>query len=286
MSEPYLYFPGCNIPYRERGYEVSARAVAEKLGIELEDRPFNCCGLNVEPVDEFAALLYAARNIALAEEEGKHMITLCNGCYKTLKIANEKLKGDEELRREVNEKLASLGREFKGSVDIKHFLDVAEERMGEVAMARDIEARVASHVGCHAERPREIIAFDAYEKVDRIIKSIGSKHVGYRGEEKCCGAPLLALSEEMGMSIVNHKLRDIGEAGAELVVTMCPFCQVSLDTLQVKIKSEFGEEHGVPSVYITQLLGLALGIPYEELGFSENKTDPEKILKKAAKKAG
>ena len=43
MSEAYLYFPGCNIPYRERGYEVSARAVAEKLGIELMDKPFTCC---------------------------------------------------------------------------------------------------------------------------------------------------------------------------------------------------------------------------------------------------
>jgi len=281
MSETYLYFPGCNIPYREQGYEVSARAVAEKLGIELVERPTNCCGINVEPVDEFASLIYSARNIAMAEEEGLDLVTLCNGCYKTLRVANRKLKEDEGLRDEVNRQLAGVEREVRGSIEVRHFLDVISDKVSEKQIKKNIKARVASHIGCHAQMPSEKVDFEAEEKLHSILKAIGVKHTRYRDENKCCGAPLLALSEEMGMNISNNKLRNMKGAGAELVVTMCPFCQVSLDTLQVKMKSEFGEEHGVPSLYITQILGLAMGIPFKELGIKENKTDPEKILREA-----
>jgi len=279
MSEAYLYFPGCNIPYRERGYEVSARAVAEKLDIELRDKPFNCCGINVEHIDEFAALLYAARNIALAEEEGLDLVALCNGCYKTLKIANEKLKQDEELRKKVNEKLKELDLKVEGKIDVRHLLDVIAERVDESKIVRKLKAKVAPHIGCHATKPSEYVDFNADEKMDRILKLIGAKNLDYVDKDKCCGAPLLSLSEEMGMSVVDTKLRHMKEAGAELTVTMCPFCQVSLDTLQLKISKEFGKSYNLPSLYITQLLGLAMGIPYEKLGFEENKINPEEAVK-------
>ncbi len=280
MSEAYLYFPGCNIPYRERGYEVSARAVAEKLGIELMDKPFTCCGINVEPIDEFASLLYSARNIAIAEEEGMDLVTLCNGCYKTLKVANERLKNDENLRNEVNKKLMILGREVKGDIEVKHFLDIIVDKIDDDVIVKKVKVRVAPHIGCHAQRPSEYVDFGADIKIDRILELVGSTSLKYKDKDKCCGAPLLALSEEMGMTIANNKLTNMKEAGAELIVTMCPFCQVSLDTLQVKIESDFGEKYDIPSIYITQILGIAIGIPYENLGIEENKTNPEKVFKK------
>jgi len=281
MSDNYLYFPGCNIPYRENQYELSARAVAEKLGIKLHDRPFTCCGLNTEPLDEFAALLFSARNIAVAEEEGMDLVALCNGCYKTLRVANRKLKQDEKLREEVNEKLRAIGREVKGTIEVYHLLDLISDRIKPEHIVKKISARVAPFAGCHSSRPSEYVDFGAKEKLEKIIKLAGGKVVRYRDMDKCCGAPLLALSEELGINLARQRLLSMKERNAELAVTMCPFCQVSLDGLQVKAEQEFNESYDVPSLYITQFLGLAMGIKPEKLGLKENKKDPSKVLKKA-----
>ena len=280
MSDDYLYFPGCNIPYRENQYELSARAVAERLGIKLHDRPFTCCGLNTEPLDEFAALLFSARNIAVAEEEGMNLVTLCNGCYKTLRVANRKLKQDEKLREQVNEKLREIGREVNGTIEVYHLLELISDRIRPEHIVKKVTARVAPFAGCHASRPSEYVDFGATQRLEKIIKLAGGKVVRYRDMDKCCGAPLLALSEELGINLARQRLLSMRERSAQLAVTMCPFCQVSLDGLQVKAEQEFGESYDVPSLYITQLLGLAMGIKPEKLGIGENKKDPTEVLKR------
>ncbi len=282
MSE-YLYFPGCNIPYRENQYELSARAVAERLGIVLKDANFICCGLNTEPIDEFASLLFSARNIAVAEEQELPLVALCNGCYKTLRVADRKLKKDEALRARVNEKLAEIGREYRGSTEVYHFLDVVSSVITEEHIVRRVELRVAPFTGCHSTRPSEYVDFGAEEKLMRLIRLAGAKVVRYTDMDKCCGAPLLALGEELGVSIARQRLLSMKARRAEAAVTMCPFCQVSLDTLQVKAEQEFGEEYGIPSMYITQLIGIALGLKPEEVGLGENKTKPERLIASAVK---
>ncbi|WP_457554380.1 CoB--CoM heterodisulfide reductase iron-sulfur subunit B family protein [Candidatus Pyrohabitans sp.] len=278
MGDDYLYFPGCNIPYRENQYELSARAVAEKLGIKLHDRPFNCCGLNTEPVDEYAALLFSARNIAIAEEEGMNLVALCNGCYKTLRVANRKLHMDERLRAKVNEGLSRIGREVKGTIEVYHMLELISDRITKEHMVKKVQARIAPFTGCHAVRPSEYVDFGAAERLMKMIKLAGGRVVRYRDMDKCCGAPLLALSEEMGISLARQRMLSMKERKAELAVTMCPFCQVSLDGLQVKAEQEFKESYDIPSLYITQLLGLAMGIKPEKLGINENKKDPSGVL--------
>ena len=281
MSDGYLYFPGCNIPYRENQYELSARAVAEKLGIKLHDRPFACCGLNTETIDEFAALLFSARNIAVAEEEGMDMVALCNGCYKTLRVANKKLQQDDKLREKVNERLHAIGREVKGTIEVYHLLDLIAGRIKPEHIVKKVSARVAPFAGCHSSRPSEYVDFAARDKLAKIIKLAGGKVVKYKDMDKCCGAPLLALSEELGINLARQRLLSMKERNAELAVTMCPFCQVSLDGLQVKAEQEFSESYNVPSLYITQLLGLAMGIKPDNLGIKENKKDPSGVLKQA-----
>lgn len=278
-SKEYLYFPGCSVPYRENAYEVSSRAVAEKLGIVLKDRPFNCCGLNTESLDEFASFLYSARNIALAEEEGMDLITLCNGCYKTLKMANLQIKEDIKLREEINNRLASIGKKVEGTIEVIHFLDIIDKELKEEHIKEKIDLKVASHAGCHATRPSKYIDFKAQEKLDRIIEMAGGKSIDYLDKDKCCGAPLLIVSEELGMSMASNKLTNMENSGASAAITMCPFCQVSLDSLQNKMKEEMGQPHEIPALYITQFLGLSMGIPEDRLGLKENKTYKKLILK-------
>lgn len=51
MVNKFLFFLGCAIPYRVSSYEISARKVLFKLGVELVEMPeFNCCGLPFDPL--------------------------------------------------------------------------------------------------------------------------------------------------------------------------------------------------------------------------------------------
>ena len=117
----FLIFLGCAVPYRVSAYEISARKVLTKLGVDLVEMPeFNCCGLPLDPVSHETMLILAARNLALAEQQGLNIITLCPGCAGTLKKVNKILKGDKALREQINGHLKESGLEFKGAVTTKH----------------------------------------------------------------------------------------------------------------------------------------------------------------------
>ena len=285
MAE-YLYFPGCTIPYRENNYEKSARAVASELGITLLDMPeYNCCGLNVSLIDEEAALLYSARNLALAEEQGKDIVTLCNGCYKTLSMVNKKLQ-DDTLLSEINKSLAKIDKKYSKGVNVKHFSELLLENKEQIKgkLKKNFNGlEIASFTGCHATRPSEFVSFDdpeVPEKLDSLVELVGGKPVDYLDKNKCCGAPLLALSEELGMKIAQERLRGMKNAGAKAMVVMCPFCHISFDSMQVKIQEEFKEEFNITSLYITQLIGLALGLSDKDLGIDENKIKADELIAK------
>ncbi len=307
ISENYLYFPGCTIPCRENNYEVSARAVARVLGIDLQIlEGYSCCGASIEAVDKLASFLLGARNLALAEEQlqkgirkeggslsnvkfayfDRCLLTLCNGCYRELSIVNGVLKSDFKMLKEVNSALSKVGKRYRGRVVIKHFLEVLlsekyAEKLRSKIMRRFEGLKVATQVGCHATSPREFVNFDDYEfptRLDGVVEMMGAEAVDYLDRNKCCGGPLLTISEEMALVLARYKLFNMKDAEAQLVVTMCPFCQIMFDTMQERIEEEFGEKYELPVLYITQFLGLSLGLDPEELDMENNKTPWEEVL--------
>jgi heterodisulfide reductase subunit B len=131
MGSRYLIFLGCAVPYRVSSYEISARKVLNKLGVELVEMPeFNCCGLPLDPVSHETMLILAARDLALAEQAGLDILALCPGCAGTLKKVNKILKEDKVLREQINGHLKESGLEFKGTVEAKHILQVLTEDVG------------------------------------------------------------------------------------------------------------------------------------------------------------
>src|SRR5512147_2432365 len=131
MGNKYLIFLGCAIPYRVSSYEISARKVLAKLGVELvEMREFNCCGLPLDPVSHETMLVMAAKNLALAEQQGLNILTLCPGCAGTLRKVNKILKNDKTQRDQINSHLKEADLEFKGSVETKHLLQLLKEDVG------------------------------------------------------------------------------------------------------------------------------------------------------------
>jgi len=287
-TNKYLFFLGCAIPYRVSAYEISARKTLQKLGVELVEMPeFNCCGLPLDPVSHEMMLVLAARNLALAEQRGLNILTLCPGCAGTLKKVNKMLKGDKALREEVNRHLKESGLEFKGTVEAKHLLQMLVEDVGLEKIKGSVVKpltmlKVAEHNGCHILRPKEFIGFDDPEDpktLKTLIEATGATCLDYMDETECCGAPSVGVSDKVALELARDKLNHIKTVDAQAMITICPFCHIMYDTNELRIEKTFNETYGIPILHYPQLLGLAMGIPCEELAFNELRVDASKILK-------
>ena len=286
----YLMFLGCAIPYRVAAFEISARKVLGKLGVELVEMPeFNCCGLPLDPVSHETMLILAARNLALAEQKGLDIITLCPGCAGTLKKVNKMLNEDKALRDEINCHLKEAGLEFKGSVNAKHFMqvlieDVGLEKIKDSVIKPLTLLKVAEHNGCHILRPKKFIGFDDPEDpkaLKTLIETTGATCLDYMDETECCGAPSVGVNDKIALQLAREKLNHIKDVNAQAMITICPFCHIMYDTNELRIEKMFNEKYGIPVLHYPQLLGLAMGMKPEELGFSELRVDTSKFMKQA-----
>jgi heterodisulfide reductase subunit B len=283
-------FLGCAIPYRVAAFEISARKILGKLDVELVEMPeFNCCGLPLDPISHETMLILAARNLALAEQKGLDIITLCPGCAGTLKKVNRMLKEDKALRDEINCHLKEAGLEFKGSVNAKHFMQVLIEDVGLEKIKNSVVkpltmVKVAEHNGCHILRPKEFIGFDDPEdpkSLKTLIEATGATCLDYMDETECCGAPSVGVNDKIALQLAREKLSHIKAVDAQAMVTICPFCHIMYDTNELRIEKMFNETYGIPVLHYPQLLGLAMGMKPEELGFSELRVDASKFMKQA-----
>ena len=283
----YLMFLGCAIPYRVSAYEISARKVLQKLGVELVEMPeFNCCGLPLDPVSHETMLILAARNLAMAEQKGLNIIALCPGCAGTLKKVSKMLKEDRALREEINKHLKEAGLEFKGTVNAKHIMQVLSEDVGldkiKKAVVKPLTMiKVAEHNGCHILRPKEYIGFDDPEDpqtLKTLIEATGATCLDYLDETECCGAPSVGVNDKIALQLARDKLNHIKKVEAQALITICPFCHIMYDTNELRIEKMFNEVYGIPVLHYPQLLGLAMGLPPEELAFNELRVDCSKIL--------
>lgn len=286
----YALFLGCTISIREQNYEMATREVAKKLGIEFIDvEDFSCCGFPIRPTSAEASLLIAARNLAIAAEISEKICTLCNACTSTLTEANKELNNDKELRKKVNKELINIGRKFKPGLNIKHFSRILYEDVGLEGIKKKIVndlscLRFSVHYGCHYLRPSGI--YDYFEDAENpstfeeLVETTGAEVVDYKNKLDCCGSPILGVEENIAHSIAKRKLDSVKENKVDALITICPFCSIMFEKSQKKIEAKFNVEYNLPVLYYPQILGLALGINIEQLGFRMNKIKPDALLGK------
>lgn len=288
----YALFLGCVIPSRESSYELAVRKIFKALNIELVDlEGANCCApAPIESLSHEASLAISAYNICLAEEKGLDIIAICNGCFETLKKTNELLKKDEHLRAEVNEILAQTGKQFKGTVNVKDYLEVLSKEVG-VTRLKNLVTKplsnltVASFGGCHLLKPSSALQFDdpeAPKVLDSLIEVTGAKTVPYLHKTKCCGGLLRGVDDDIARNLAREKLYNISQAKADCAITVCPFCFISLDIGQLDVKRKFNEVYNLPVFHYAEFLCLAMGIKPEELGLSTHRVSTESAIKKIA----
>lgn len=286
----YALFLGCTVPARARNYELSVRKVADAFGIELVDVPdFSCCGFPLNSIDAETCLLLSARNLALAEEMGLPICTLCSACTGVLTETNRELREDGEVRAQVNEKLGQLDKAYNGGIEVKHFARILYEDVGidtiKSSVKRDLGTlQIAAHYGCHYIKPSEIFeGFDDPEhprSLDELIAATGASCVEYEDKIQCCGGGILAVDEDLALKMADSKLGHIKAAGADGISLICPFCSVMYDDNQRKIESTLERTYGLPVLYYPQILGLALGFEEKELGFNMNRVKARDLLAK------
>ncbi len=289
-TQDYLLFGGCVIPNRLPYLEDSARKVFKKLGIKVSDAPFGCCPdpVGFNSVDHKSWLALGARNLAIAEGEGKNIISICNGCAQTLVAVDHELKHDARKKKEINKILSKVGKEFKGSTQVDHFVKTLKESVGTKAIKNAITnsfagLKVACHTGCHYMRPSEIMQYDdpmAPKALREIIETTGATPVDYDEEVLCCGTGVGNIDEKVSMQVLKRKFDSIKKSGADCIVVICPACFQQLDNNQRPLQKTFEIEYNVPVLYLTELLALAMGYKYDDLNLKLHRVRPKTLLEK------
>jgi len=280
----YSFFPGCSMESTAHDFQMSTLAVAEALGVKLEEIPdWTCCGSTpAHSTDALLAASLPARNLVIAEELNQDVVVCCAACYSRLATANLAVAEDEKLRAEVAE---AIGRDFRGSVKVRHFLQVLREDVG-VTEIRDSVVnslkglKVACYYGCLLTRPKELSILPDSEDpqlIEEILAACGAEPIEWPYKTECCGASFSISRTDTVKRLCRDILQMAKDSGAECVAVACPLCQSNLDLRQSDVEQTAGEI-GLPVFYFTQLLGRALGLSDSALGMGKLMVDPTKVL--------
>jgi len=281
----YAYYPGCSSESTAREQDSSSRAVARKLGIDFVEIPnWSCCGATAaHQTDRLLAASLPAANLLIAQKMGLDVVVNCAACYSRLKTANHEVATSPEMRKKVGK---TLGRDYDGSVKVRHLLEVLLEDLGLETIEQRIShslngLKIAPYYGCLLVRPPEVTRFDDPENptsMDRLVTALGGDSLDWPHKVECCGGGLALTRTDVVVKLTDSIIRMAQAAGADCIAVACPMCQANLDLRQSDINKETGRDYNMPVVYITQLLGLCLGISQSELGLSKLMVAPSTVV--------
>jgi succinate dehydrogenase / fumarate reductase cytochrome b subunit len=286
------YFKGCLASLSAKELDSATQALAPKVGLRLVDlETVTCCGAgDIHEAEPDYYVHLNARILAYAAATGADtLLTVCNVCTLNLRQANWQLVNDPELRERVNNNLTAVGvPRYERDVEVRHLLwEVAEgdgyERL-QAAAHRGLKGlRIAPFYGCQILRPSKIMGFedpDRPSSLERIIEACGGEAVDYPAKLKCCGFPIIQAREETALGELVQPIEQAKEAGADAIVTPCPLCHLSLDAWQSKLKAQTGRDFDMPILHLSQLIGVAAGVPEAELKFKRHVVSVEPVLEK------
>jgi heterodisulfide reductase subunit B len=271
------YYPGCSLHGTAREYDESFRGVSELLDVslhELED--WTCCGsTSAHCSDEALAVALPVRNLRIAQKHDRQMVVPCVACYSRFKAAQAGAKAHPEY----------LPSPYEAKVSVLYALDFfCDAGMIEELKAKIVKPlkglKVACYYGCLAVRPPELTGVKQYENpghMDRLMEMLGAEAVPWSYKTDCCGASLVMTRTDIVVNLSQRILSMALEAGADCIVTGCTMCHANLDTRQAGLPAE-GGRNGIPVLYFTEAMGLAMGHKETRKWLGRHVTDPIKLL--------
>jgi heterodisulfide reductase subunit B len=282
MSIPY--YPGCTLSTKAKNYDRSGRAVAAALGLELEElSEWQCCGATFPlMLDDSMALIAPTRVLYQAQQAGERVATLCAICFNVLRRSQALLERDPEMLERIN---WFTEEEYRGDVHVAHFLELLRDDLGWEALAERVVRpltglRVAPYYGCLLLRPYEEIGLDDPEDptiLHDLVRALGAEPVDFPYNIECCGSYLTVKDPQVSETLSKDVVASAQAHGAQAIITACPLCQFNLDYPQRETEAS-GTGNGVPILYFTQLMAVALGLPEEDWGAEEHYVDPRPLL--------
>ena len=283
MTAKYAYYPGCSLHSTGSEFDVSFRAVCEKLGIEIEQiKGWICCGTS--PAHSSSRLLSLAlpfENLCLVDEMGMtDVVAPCASCFARLKTAAFEASEDPELAGQISE---ALDKPLPESINILSPLEIFHGKDGlEDVVAKDMPGlKVVCYYGCLLTRPAKVMQFDECEypmAMDELLRSMGITTLDWSYKTDCCGGSLAMTRTDVVLKLTHDILEEAKAVGANAIAVACPLCHVNLDTRQEEIEQEYGVKYGLPIFYFTQLMALAMGVPSEKLGLKKHFVGTDELL--------
>ncbi len=280
------YYPGCSLHASSKLYDIQAKSVLGKLGIELSEiEDWNCCGAtSASKTDDFLALALAARNLGIADATGlSEMMIPCSSCYSRTLVSQKVLAGDPALRSEIN---AELAKKVEGKIKISNILEVLLTRKKELtenAVKKLTGLKPVCYYGCLLTRfPSDMPLTDSVENpvaMEGLLKGIGAEPLDWGYKTDCCGASASVNDADMALKLMSKILKDALARGANCFVTTCPMCQLNLDAYQDEVREKYGITKSLPVYFITELIGVSMGMGAEQMQIDRHFTDALGLLK-------
>ena len=280
-------FWGCMIPVKYPQMELSVRKTMEPIGVELIDLDgFTCCP---DPVyfkarDKIQWLTIAARNLAVAEEAGLDIVTMCSGCTSTLQEARFMLAENPKLKEQINQRLKKINKEYKGTVKVKHIVVLIRDDVGIQQIKASIThpltgVKVGIHYGCHLLKPSQIMHIDDADYpslLENLIQALGATPISHTEKLLCCGKG--CMDDEMPLEMTHEIFDSMESVGVDCMGLICPTCFNSFDMGQILIARKMNREFNLPVIYFCQLLGLAQGFSPEDVGLHLHRIKVDRIM--------
>ena len=289
MGNRYAYFQGCAARQSCPELNQSTLLVAKRLGWELVTLECGACtGARdlIEAQPEMAMVLNA-RTLALAEAQGLDTVmTVCSTCTITLRQVNKILKENSAALERSNQGLSRIGLRYNATVEVRHFLwvliaDYGLDRLKGQVKRPLSDLSVAPYYGCHILRPSDVLGFDDPDNprsLHNLITTLGGSPADFSSQADCCGFHMMTIDENRAARHAGGLLVDAQQQGADVMVTACPLCHISMDSWQPKSERVMKRKIGMPVIHVAQLVGLALGFSPRELGLEQHIIRPTEII--------
>jgi heterodisulfide reductase subunit B len=279
------YYPGCSLHSLSSELDASTRAVSAELGLALvEPEGWTCCGSSAaHGRDHVLATTLPMQNLALIEKSGfAEVIAPCSACYFRFKSALHDTRGEQALQSAVTER---IGYTYQDRLRVLSVLDLLTDKVGIEAIARRVTRplhglRVVSYYGCLLTRPPAITGAEHAEnpqQMDAIVRTLGAEAVDWSCKTDCCGGSLSLTETSLALDLTRKLLLAARALDADVITTSCPMCHVNLDARQAQLGLDFS----IPVLYITQLMGLAFGLPARRLALGKHVVSPKSIQQRA-----
>lgn len=290
----YLLYPGCSLERNARSYLDSLMAIRETLQMEFEEiRDWNCCGATeYGSLHRLGSYALQGRNLALAQQQadGSRTVTApCSACYLNLSKAEHYFRKDRHLAGSVNSALGAGGLQYTpGALDVRHLLDVVVNDVGLDEIQRKVThplkgLRVAAYYGCMIVRPDLDRRYNNPEYptvLEKLMKALGAEVVDFPLKAHCCSGHMTQISGKVAYELIRRLIHGASEYRADVMVTLCPMCQLNLDAYQPDMNRYFNTQYHMPVLYFTQLMGLAFGKSAQALGIGKEFVDARPALAK------